>query len=322
VQSPANIRVAPPTAEIGATTPVAIWTVGSKTRHLLADGVSVPVRFAPGDAKLLMLTPTRSGDHPSVWNLSTRKPIAVRGVLPIGAHVDVARDGSVAIAAGSAITFWRAARDQPIRTSATSAVQALAVSPDATLVALGYNDGGLAIWRPEQGTAPRVIVREQFPVTLLAFSQDSRLLAAAASATISLLDVEGAREIGTLDGRSQNVNALAFSTDDKLLASGGDDKTIRLWDVKTRRPLGEALSMPAAVSAVAFGPQRLVARTSDGTVMTWDKGLWFVDSTSWPSLRDRLCGLVGRIDANEWKSVLAGASSQQPCKARNSGRTG
>ena len=46
------------------------------------------------------------------------------------------------------------------------------------------------------------------------------------------------------------VNSVAFSPDGKKLASGGDD--IRLWDIASRKPIGEPLSNKAA--AVAFSP--------------------------------------------------------------------
>jgi WD40 repeat protein len=43
----------------------------------------------------------------------------------------------------------------------------------------------------------------------------------------------------TLD---EDVNYLAFSADGRLLASGGFDGTLRLWDVRARRPIGGPLT--------------------------------------------------------------------------------
>ncbi|MCL2781887.1 MAG: hypothetical protein FWD74_10475, partial [Actinomycetia bacterium] len=69
------------------------------------------------------------------------------------------------------------------------------------------------------------------------------------------------------------VNAVAFGTVDgrPVLASGGDDGTVRLWDPATREPVGEPLTgHNGAVRAVAFGTAGgrpvLASGGDDGTV--------------------------------------------------------
>jgi WD40 repeat protein/tRNA A-37 threonylcarbamoyl transferase component Bud32 len=85
--------------------------------------------------------------------------------------------------------------------------------------------------------------------------------------------------IATLTGHTDIVDTMAFSPDGKTLASGGADDTVRLWDVATRRQLGNALAVPASgppysnfVAAVAFSPdgKTLASGGGDGTVRLWN----------------------------------------------------
>ncbi len=56
---------------------------------------------------------------------------------------------------------------------------------------------------------------------------------AAADATIRIWDTATGKHLHTLEGHLAGVSTIAWSPDSKTLASGSDDKAIRLWDVDT-----------------------------------------------------------------------------------------
>jgi WD40 repeat protein/energy-coupling factor transporter ATP-binding protein EcfA2/Tfp pilus assembly protein PilN len=76
-----------------------------------------------------------------------------------------------------------------------------------------------------------------------------------------------------LYGHSDSVESVAFSPDGKTLASGSYDKTVRLWEVATRQPLGQPLvGHSDSVSSLAFSPdgKTLASGSWDKTMRLWD----------------------------------------------------
>jgi WD40 repeat protein len=78
-------------------------------------------------------------------------------------------------------------------------------------------------------------------------------------------------EFQTLEGHSDLVSSVAFSSDGQLLASGSHDETVRLWDSATGTLKQILRSYSGPVNSVAFSPNgRLLAFGSD-TVELWDR---------------------------------------------------
>lgn len=95
----------------------------------------------------------------------------------------------------------------------------------------------------------------------------------AADATIKIWDSRSGALAHTLEGHLAGVSTIAWSPDSKVLASGSDDKIIRLWDVSTGRCLPSPLvGHHNYVYSLAFSPKgnMLVSGSYDEAVFLWD----------------------------------------------------
>ncbi len=116
------------------------------------------------------------------------------------------------------------------------------------------------------------------PVLQVAISHDSRLVASAsADETIRIWDLVSGHPVFILTGHTGPVNSIDFSPNDPpyLLASGGNDGTVRQWRWAEDRQAPQDVILArlgTPVRAVAFSPNQkdLAVGTEDGMVRVYD----------------------------------------------------
>jgi WD40 repeat protein len=126
------------------------------------------------------------------------------------------------------------------------------------------------------GYSHQIKTDKESRVTSIAFSPTGDILALGwdnrSNSSIVLLNAETEEQIVELKGHSDDVNAIAFSLDGKILASGSEDKTIILWDVQTHQQIGDPLLHDGAVKSLAFHRDGKILASAAGskTLMLWD----------------------------------------------------
>ena len=72
---------------------------------------------------------------------------------------------------------------------------------------------------------------------------------------------------------SDTIHSIAFSPDGTTIVSGSEDKTVRLWDIRTGKPIGQALKGHSdSVTSVTFSPngKTIASASRDKTIRLWD----------------------------------------------------
>lgn len=185
-------------------------------------------------------------------------------------HVALAADaGTVGSADAAGGVLVSDLKTGAVRSLGRNAAHVTAIALAGGAAITGDVDAGVAWWRGAGGPEVRRTVGSA--VRALAVSKSGAVSAVGTAAgAIALFSGDGTPG-ATLAGHAGGTEALAFDPDGALLASGGQDRAIRVWRVATGEPIAELTGPTGDTSAVQFSPrgELLVAACDDGKVRAW-----------------------------------------------------
>ncbi|MDX8034225.1 hypothetical protein SK803_28755 [Lentzea sp. BCCO 10_0856] len=256
----------------GSDKSIMIWDPsGTRIAELAAPATVKSVAFHPNGTLL------SAGDEGAVtaWDLTSRRPVRT-----IAGHdgpvTGLALTGS-SVASGGAdrtIRLFDPTSDAPPRNlpvAHTAAVEALAFSPDGTVLASGGNDGRIILWDVEHSRQLAVLGELGNALRDIAFTPDGRtLITGDASGAVIFWDVAARQQSATLPGQRGAVRELALDSTGSLLAVAGSDTVITLWDTGTRDQVATLTGHSGPVNAVAFNGSTLTSTGADPRVIRWN----------------------------------------------------
>lgn len=177
------------------------------------------------------------------------------------------------------------------------------------LATAGY-DHSIRFWEATTGICYRTIPHQESQVNKLEISHDKVLLAAAGNPSIKVFDVPSHSNtpVNNFDSNGGNVTAIGFQKDKRWMFSGSEDKTVKLWDMRTNRSQREFESR-APVTTVALNPSHneLISGDQDGNIRVWDMAMGTCS-----------CELVPELDVAV-RSISIALDGSQVIAANNKG---
>ncbi len=176
--------------------------------------------------------------------------------------------------------FFDTDRQQVIRSLDTHALSAglLARSANGKSLVVGSGDGSVTLVKLEGLTTPTILWRDE-PVRDLEFlSGGTRLVATYDSDVPQIWNLETGESKPFAMGAAVTVKSVSAQPNGKLLAGGGREPNVVLWDVDSLAVVRELPIPPTGARSVQFSPlgRRLAVATRRGPVhiylaTNWDK---------------------------------------------------
>jgi WD40 repeat protein len=180
---------------------------------------------------------------------------------------------------GHAACLWDVATGRLVRRLQHPGLLGLAFTPDLKTIVTGSRDRTARLWDAGTGEVVRIFQPGEGEVDTVAITPDGKTVLVGSETSIRLWDVTSGRLISRLEGHGEIaghrgciVTTVAFSPDGRTLATGGMDRTARLWDATTGQPKGTPMQHEGLVRAVVFSPNGRTLATGgmDRTARLWD----------------------------------------------------
>lgn len=256
---------------------VMLWSGAShQTGRSLPNQRDFRPFFSP-DGTRIVTVGTSPGSATVMWNLNDASMTSIRGGRMLGFSADgtkLARWGSD----GRSLEFLSPESTNVTRLALggfdenSKGLEHGGFSPDWKTLFAVDGLGRVLVWEVATGKVLKRLQGRPPPVSAGVISRRHLALGAVQESVVRLYDLESGRE-SQLKGHKGAVRGLAFSPDETMLASGGLDGTIRLWNTANGEAIATLPGHMEETSDVAFSPD---GRTLASVNMRLSVKLWHI----------------------------------------------
>ena len=182
---------------------------------------------------------------------------------------------------------------------------------EGNILAVGDNRGNIQIWDASRMKKVRVMTGHSDRVTCLSWNEYI-LTSGSRSGEIHHSDVRIASHLaGVLRGHTQEVCGLSYSPDRRMLASGGNDNVLNIWQVIPGQCVTEATPKftfnehQAAVKGLAWCPWQPSILASGGGTADRTIKLWNCNNGSLIKTVDTKSQVCSLLWSNEYRELVS-----------------
>ncbi|WP_420575442.1 caspase family protein [Ekhidna sp.] len=142
---------------------------------------------------------------------------------------------------------------------------------DENTIATAGGDGKIIIWEKSSGKQIKIIAAHREPIFDLELSHNGKYLASTGwDGVISLWNTSDWSRYNYVYNEGSSTYSLAFTENDAYLVVGMLDKTLKLYEVETKRFVKEFVGHTDNVTTVQVIGNEVVSVGWDGKVIIWD----------------------------------------------------
>ncbi len=170
--------------------------------------------------------------------------------------------------------FWDYEKAEELRETQNvqSFIHLLAAANDGATVAWCGNEHRVVLWDAKAGKQLRQFRPQGNTISELLFSPDGETLFVAGSTGVHPFSLQEESAGRDLSGRSGGVLGAAVSPDGRMVATGGQDGVVRLWEIASGKERRALYGDTASVGAAAFSADGALLATgsNNGFIRLWD----------------------------------------------------